>query len=296
MSAVAFWGFTNFLAPSFFDFRQVDSISTFSGGRAYQDVKYQVNLGPRLPGSQAHQHTVDYIVEVLSRSGWQTEIQNTRLMDQQITNVIGKWGSGGRWIILAAHYDSRFFADQDPVFENRTKPVPGANDGASGVAVLLEMARVWQTYSNRGGPAFPVPQLWLVFFDAEDNGNIAGWDWVLGSRAFVSELTDKPDAVVIVDMIGDKELTIYKEKNSDPVLVEEIWSTAEEIGYGMYFLPTYKYRILDDHVPFIQAGIPAVDLIDFDYEYWHTVADTSDKVSPESLQVIGDVLLAWLMK
>jgi hypothetical protein len=134
----------------------------------------------------------------------------------------------------------------------------------------------------------------LVFFDAEDNGNISGWDWILGSRAFVDRLEGEPDAAVIVDMIGDAELTIYKEGNSDPDLMDEIWAQAEELGYADRLIPEYKYHILDDHTPFIEAGIPAADLIDFDYPFWHTTEDTPDKVSPESLQVVGDTLYAWL--
>jgi Zn-dependent M28 family amino/carboxypeptidase len=135
--------------------------------------------------------------------------------------------------------------------------------------------------------------VWLVFFDAEDNGNIAGWDWILGSKAFVEQLDGKPDAAVIVDMVGDKDLNIYMEQNSDLTLSAEIWSQAAQLGYSQQFIPSPKYRMLDDHTPFLNAGIPAVDIIDFDYPYWHTSADTPDKVSAESLQAVGDTLLAW---
>jgi Zn-dependent M28 family amino/carboxypeptidase len=192
-------------------------------------------------------------------------------------------------------------ADNDPDPNNHSVPVPGANDGASGVAVLLELARTLPSHlentaganltSQEGtGPG----QIWLVFFDAEDNGNIPGWDWILGSRAFVAGLEETPDAAVIVDMIGDADLNIYQELNSDPGLTEEIWSQAQALGYSDRIIPEPKYRMIDDHTPFIEAGIPAVDLIDFDYPYWHTIADTPDKVSAESLQIVGDTLIAWL--
>jgi len=136
--------------------------------------------------------------------------------------------------------------------------------------------------------------LWLVFFDAEDNGRIEGWDWILGSRAFVDSLQFKPEAAVIVDMIGDADLQIYLERNSDKVLRDEIWQAAAGLGYDEVFIPEEKHSMLDDHTPFLEAGIPAVDIIDFDYPYYHTTQDTPDKVSAESLQVVGDTLLTWI--
>ena len=156
----------------------------------------------------------------------------------------------------------------------------------SGVAVLLELARTL--------PDETVP-LWLVFFDAEDNGNIQGWDWILGSRQFVALNPIRPRAVVIVDMIGDADLNIYRESYSDPQLTNEIWSTALELGYASVFIDEYRHSMLDDHTPFLEVGIPAVDIIDFDYPYWHTVQDTPDKVSAKSLKAVGDTLLAWVM-
>jgi Zn-dependent M28 family amino/carboxypeptidase len=177
-------------------------------------------------------------------------------------------------------------------------PVPGANDGASGVAVLLEFARILPPYLDQitklEKDSFR--QVWLVFFDAEDNGRLEGWDWILGSKAFVADLEMYPDAAVVVDMIGDADLNIYKERYSDTLLINEIWEQAKQLGYSDYFIPTYKYNILDDHYPFLVKGIPAVDIIDFDYPYWHTTSDTIDKVSSHSLQIVGDTLLAWLTK
>jgi Zn-dependent M28 family amino/carboxypeptidase len=133
-----------------------------------------------------------------------------------------------------------------------------------------------------------------VFFDAEDNGRIEGWDWILGSRAFVESLSFKPQAVVIVDMIGDADLNIYLERNSDETLRTEIWDTAASLGFDDVFIAQDKHSMIDDHTPFLQAGIPAVDIIDFDYPYWHTVQDTPDKVSAESLQAVGETLWTWI--
>jgi Zn-dependent M28 family amino/carboxypeptidase len=154
------------------------------------------------------------------------------------------------------------------------------------VAILLELARTL--------PRDTVP-VELLFIDAEDNGNLPGWDWILGSRAFVESLTFQPRAVIIVDMLGDADLNIYKEYNSDLALVEAIWAQAAALGYEQYFIPEYKYSILDDHTPFLEAGIPAVDIIDFDYPFYHTSADTADKVSAQSLEVVGRTLWAWIV-
>jgi Zn-dependent M28 family amino/carboxypeptidase len=209
------------------------------------------------------------------------------MLGHPVQNVIAYRGATRPQIILGAHYDTRMFADNDPDPSKQLEPVPGANDGASGVAVLLELARVL--------PADSAP-VWLVFFDAEDNGRIEGWDWILGSQAFVEGLEFQPEAAVIVDMIGDADQNIYIERNSDPALVQEIWNIAAELGYEQSFIPRPKYSMLDDHTPFLQAGIPAVDIIDFDYPYWHTSEDTVDKVSAESLEVVGITLQEWIAR
>jgi Zn-dependent M28 family amino/carboxypeptidase len=263
----------------------------FDGEQAYKDVVHQVDLGPRIPGRKAHQATVKWIQSELEKAQWGVEIQETQLLEKPIKNVIAKRESttdqDRPWIILGAHYDTRLIADQDPDPDAVNTPVPGANDGASGVAVLLELGRKLPIN-------LPV-DIWLVFFDAEDNGRISGWDWILGSRAFVENLQEYPDAAVIVDMVGDADLNLYIEKNSEPELVDSIWKSAEELGYSNQFINIPKHSMLDDHTPFLEAGIPAVDIIDFDYPYWHTTADTSDKVSATSLQIVGDTLLNWVM-
>ena len=263
------------------------TIPQFDGDRALQHINTQLDFGPRTLGSVGHDKIVPWMVDELRSTDWDVTVQELPYGEYVIRNVIAKRGAGKPWIILGAHYDTRFFADQDPDPEMHLQPVPGANDGASGVAVLLELARII--------PVDLPGEIWLVFFDAEDNGNIPGWDWILGSRAFVDELEAHPDAVVIVDMIGDANQEIYLEKNSNPELRREIWQIAEDLGYVDHFIPQPGYGILDDHIPFLQAGIPAVDIIDFDYPAWHTVDDTIDKVSAQSLQVVGEVLYHWFL-
>lgn len=264
-------------------------LNEFNGERAFQDIEYQMSLGPRVLGSEAHQQVRERIVATNEEFGWEVEVQNSNYRDQDIYNIISKRENEGDtpWIIIGAHYDSRSRADNDPIIENHVQPVLGANDGASGVAVLLELARVIP--KNLKG------KIWLVYFDAEDNGNLPGGEWIVGSRAFVESLEGKPDAVVVVDMIGDSDLNIFMERYSDQELTEEIWESASGLGYETQFIPQPKYQIIDDHLPFVQAGIPAVDIIDFDYPYWHTVGDTIDKVSAGSLQIVGDVVLTWLI-
>ena len=196
--------------------------SEFDGEQAFRHVEKQVSFGPRIPGTEGHDLILEWMENSLSEHGWDTEIQIGESMGHPIKNIIGKKGSGKQWIVLGAHYDTRMYADRDPNPEKRTSPVPGANDGASGVAVLLELARVIpDDYSG---------EIWLVFFDAEDNGDIPGWDWILGSRDFVNKLEGKPDAVVIVDMIGDADQNIYVERNSDSELTKQIWDRLPSLG------------------------------------------------------------------
>jgi len=278
-SGIVLIGLSGWLA-----YRALQPAIPFSGQRAYHDVLAQVSLGARTPGSFAHAQTITYIQQELIKAGWNVQIQATDWLGFSVQNIIASRSDVAPRILIGAHYDSRLLADQDPG-NVIGSPVPGANDGASGVAVLLELARTLPSHS------LPV---WLVFFDAEDNGGLDNRQWVMGSRAFVASLTEKPQAAVIVDMVGDADLNLYIERNSDAALTSEIWGQAAVLGYGKYFIAAPKYAMLDDHTPFLEAGIPAVDIIDFDYPYWHTTADTVDKVSAYSLHAVGATLWAWI--
>ena len=179
--------------------------------------------------------------------------------------------------------------------------MPAANDGGSGVAVLLEMARVISQYYT------PNQEIRLVFFDAEDNGHIEPWasllpqtsGFLIGSALYANTLGANPnvDYMVLVDMVGDMDQKLPIEGYSNqvaPDLTNAIWATAADLGYGEQFITTPRSAITDDHVPFIQLGIPAVDIIDLDYPYWHTAEDTLDKVSADSLERVGRTLIAYL--
>jgi len=266
-------------------YNRAPASASFDGSHALADVQTQLAFGPRVPDTDGHAKVEAWITNQLQSAGWIVDVQRTERLGHPIHNIIAKLNDQSPQIILGAHYDTRMIADNDPDLTKRNQPMPGANDGASGVAVLLELARSL--------PKDTVPT-WLVFFDTEDNGDIKGWDWILGSRAFAEEVKIKPHAVVVIDMIGDADLNIYLEKNSNVPIRTEIWSTAAKLGYGNQFINKEKYSMEDDHTPFLQAGLPAVDLIDFDYPYWHTTQDTADKVSAQSMQVVGETLWHWV--
>ncbi len=257
----------------------------FSGDRALGHVRAQVEFGPRPVGSDANRQASDYIIRQLERYGWEVETQDFAYGGLPVRNVIGKKGRGPL-IILGTHYDTRPLADRDP--EDRSQAVPGANDGASGTAVLLELARVLDS------SATDQAEIWLAFFDAEDRGNINAWPWAVGSQHMADTLLKRPEYIVVIDMIGDADQQIYYEWTSALWLQERIWGIAAELGYEQQFIQQHRYSILSDHTPFVNRGLPAALLIDFDYPYWHTRHDTLDKVSADSLQRVGDVLQTLL--
>jgi len=259
--------------------------SSFNGDQALQYAQYLMSIGNRIPGSDESIQTTLFLTEQLTQFDWEVEFQDFSHKGVLLRNVIAKKTDSNPKIIIGTHFDTRQISDQedDPVL--RSLPVPGANDGTSGTVVLLELARSLQ-YADIN--------IWLVFFDGEDQGNLDDWEWSVGAQYFADHLQIHPEKVVIIDMIGDRNLNIYKEKNSDPVLTEEIWSVAKNIGMVQVFINEEKYTMADDHLPFVKKGIPSCLVIDFNYPYWHTQSDTIDKISKESLNATGQVLLEWL--
>lgn len=258
----------------------------FNGEQAFKHVEAQMAFGPRPPGSEANRKTGDYILSELKRLGWQAESQEFMYRDTVVRNIIGQAAIGQEpVIIVGAHYDTRWYADQDKVAP--LAPVPGANDGASGAAVLLELARVLDVRNSKH-------EIWLAFFDAEDNGGINGWDWIVGSTYMANNLTVTPKVMILADMVGDADQQFYFDFNSDPTLSAELFQIAAGLGYGAQFIPAPKYAMHDDHIPFAKRGVAAVDLIDFDYPYWHTSADTIDKISSASLERVGRTIEVYV--
>lgn len=264
----------------------------FSGQMALEQVASQLAFGHRITGSDSNRAMGDWMIQELQDLGWEVIEQSYVVAgDVGARNIIAVQGSGPAGVI-GAHYDTRMVADEDPDPSLHTQPVPGANDGASGVAVLLELARTLNVAASGH-------TICLVFFDAEDNGRIPAWDWILGSTYFVANRSDvpacaDPQFAVIVDMIGDADQQVYVERNGTSGLSQALWSQAASLGYGDTIINQPGYAMMDDHTPFLQAGIAAADMIDFDYPYWHTTGDTLDKVSGESLERIGRTVESWL--
>ena len=262
-------------------------VPDFDGSHAMQYAQTLINFGYRTPGSDASSAATDYISKELSEAGWQVEYQEFIHKNVPLRNIIAKNTDSPADVLIGTHYDTRQISDEEENTLLRSTPVPGANDGTSGTAVLMELAR---SLENSGF------NIHLVFFDGEDQGRIDDWDWSVGAQYYADHLESYPENVIIIDMIGDADLNIYMEKNSDHVLTQEIWDIADSLGYGSIFINSGKYSMIDDHLPFIDLGIPACLLIDFDYPYWHTQADTLDKISAESLDAVGSVLIKWLDK
>lgn len=248
-----------------------------------------VSFGPHPPGSPAQAQVGDYLVEQLKGLGLQAHVDEFdpitpmgRLKMRNIWGVIP--GKSDRIIILASHYDSKYFKDFEFV---------GANDGGSSSALVLELARVLAKNNPTGFT------IWCVFFDGEES--IDEWtdlDSLYGSRQFVQMLTrrnqlERVAALFLFDLIGDQNLTLRREGNSTPWLSDIIWTTGQEMGFSSIFLQGGTV-VIDDHIPFVRAGVPAVDLIDLDYPEWHTAGDTIDKVSIDNVASVGAVFLASL--
>jgi len=264
----------------------------FDGHSAFRYLERQCEFGPRPPGSAAHEETLAWLVAELERFADDVAVQRfTAVVDTrsvELSNVIASFRPLERnRVLLAAHWDTRPIAENDPDPASRATPILGANDGASGVAVLLELARMM----SERAPGLGVD---VVLFDGEDGGDGGGlYDWCVGSTYYASRMGSYcPAYAVVVDMIGDRDLSIPKEPNSISAggdEVERVWAAARRVG-ATAFADRSGVAVYDDHVPLIRAGIPTVLIIDFNYRYWHTLEDTPDKCSPESLEQVGSVL------
>ncbi len=276
--------------------------TAFEAERAFNHVKAQVEFGPRPAGSTAIEKTREYLVKELKSYGLNTTfdefIDTTPHGKTKFKNVIAELtGEKPDTIIISSHYDTKEFKEFKFV---------GANDGGSSTGILLEIARVMAADKQKRKYTYQ-----FVFFDGEEafchewSECLNGKDNTYGSRHMAEKLkkekqTDRVKAMILLDMVGDKDLVIPREEQSSGWLVNAIWSTAQEIGHSKHF-PSRTQFTTDDHIAFLQAGIPAVDLIDFEYggsdsPYWHTAQDTLDKISAASLKIVGDVILLSLPK
>ncbi len=270
----------------------------FDGARAFVHLETLCAFGPRVPGSAAQRDARDYLLRTLDLPGARVRTQAFhgglpgKVERVPLFNVCARFGPPGvDPLVVGAHWDCRFAADLEPDSTRRDEPVPGANDGASGAAVLLELARLMSEEA-------PPRAVELVFFDGEDQGTDEYPDyWLQGSRYYVSVVSDsRPAGMILVDMVGDRDLEIPKEgysvKHAEG-FVEAFWQVARRLG-ATPFAEYVGQEVYDDHVPFLEAGITAICLIDFTYSKWHTLSDLPDACSPRSLRTVGQVLTAFI--
>ena len=254
----------------------------FDGAAAFRHLERLVSIGPRPAGSPEGARARGYIEAELRAAGVETRVVAFEAVTPHgrlpMANVIGVLpGKRPDVILVGGHYDTKWFGDFRFV---------GANDGGSSAALLLQLARELARTPHDF-------TYWVTFFDGEEaRGAWTSADSLYGSRHLAAELASAqrlPRAMILVDMIGDRDLAIKKEALSTTWLTDIIWATARRLGYGRYFLPDVM-PVEDDHAPFLRAGVPAVLLIDFDYPPWHTAQDTLDKVSAKSLAIVGEVV------
>jgi glutaminyl-peptide cyclotransferase len=272
-----------------------DMAAQFSGEQAFGYLQAQCDFGPRTPGSTGHDQCLKYLTDELEKRADVVTLQNFMFsygspkIAASASNVIARFQPAKKdRILLCAHWDTRPWADSDPDPANHKKPVLGANDGASGVAVLLHIADLLQKQSTTLG-------IDIVLFDAEDAGDhYQETTWAQGSEAFAREYARlfNPRFAILLDMIGDSDLDIYQDQYSvmySRPLVDKIWNKAAELGI-YEFIADVGYAVYDDHVPLLRAGIQTVDIIDFNSKYWHTVNDTPEHCSAASLEKVGKVV------
>jgi hypothetical protein len=268
------------------------STPVFSGDSAYQFLLKQCEFGPRVPASTEHANTVRYLVQTMQAQNATVQLQNFSIQDPYedrvlpLTNIIGSYfPDRSKRILLAAHFDCRPRADQETVDSLKALPILGANDSASGVAVLLEVGRLLAEV--------PPDDIGvdIVFFDGEDYGKEGDLGYyLLGSKYFAANLDGyRPVCGVLLDLVGGTDCKIRQEGNSlqaAPRLVDDLFSRAARLGLDV-FLPERFSPVIDDHVPLLRAGIPMVDLIGLPYEHWHKLSDTPENCSPETLRQVG---------
>ena len=283
------------------------TLGDFNADSAYSYLARQVNFGPRVPNTEAHRNTGNGLIAELRRHGAEVTEQKMNLKafdgtDLDARNIFAQFNPGEKErILLLAHWDSRPWADKDPDSSKRMLPVDGANDGASGVAVLLEIARQLSISGINKG-------IDILFVDAEDWGTDGDdTSWALGTRYFAENPPLKgysPQYAILLDMVGGEGATFCREyfsERSAPQLAEQMWQTAARLGYGDIFFNRMGTAVMDDHVELIKAGIPAIDIIEYHPESpsgfnprWHTSSDNLEGISRNTLKAVGSTLLQFL--
>lgn len=279
----------------------------FDRDSAYSYVAAQVGFGPRVPNTPSHRAACKWLASELRRHGAEVIEQPMRLttFDNTVldaTNIMGRYNTASsERLLLLAHWDCRPWADEDPDESKRSQPVDGANDGASGVGVLLEIAR----QLGRENPAKGVD---ILFVDAEDWGTTGQEDsWALGAQYFAAHPPVEgysPREAILLDMVGGHDARFYREYFSERAagsLNASLWGIADSLGYGEYFPDRIGTAVTDDHVQLIQAGIPAVDVIEFSpsggfNSRWHTSSDNMEGISAETLGRVGETVMTYIRR
>ena len=293
-----------------------NALIKFSADSAYSFIETQLDFGYRVPGTVTHDSCAVWIESKINQYVDTVEIQKgivTAFNGDKlpITNIFGKLNPKAKErVLFIAHYDTRPWADEEKEADKINKPIPGANDGASGVAVMLELARVLRANGYQGGVDF-------LFVDAEDygmpdsqnNGTVDSEStWCLGTQYWIENrmpfLDQLPVNAVLLDMVGGKNAKFHPElisKLNAPQLVESIWTKAIESGYGDFFVKTDGNGITDDHLFFLRAGIPAIDIIENNNPEtgsfnprWHTLKDNIEGIDKKTLEAVGSTLQAWI--
>lgn len=270
----------------------------FNPNNAYDYIKKQTDLGPRIYGSDAHKKVRTFFKEEIKSMGYEVFIHNfdaPYIEGRDGENIYAFLeGESEEYIILASHYDSRMVAEKDRKIENRNKPIDGANDGASSSGILLELMNSLKNEKLPYGICF-------ILFDLEDDGNLfynngnslIETDWIQGSIAFVkSKILEKEKIKfgILLDMVGSKDAKFKYESfaySYYPNIYEKIWDFADDLGYKNYFVKEHYGMITDDHIPFLMERIPFIDIIDMGYQYHHTTEDTIDKIDIKTLEAVG---------
>ncbi len=270
----------------------------FDGAEAMALVDTQVAFGPRVPGTAPHERQKAWMIDRLRLSADTVVVDTFTYRTPQgvalpLTNVVAKFRPHDtRRILFLTHWDTRPHADGDPNPANRDRPIPGANDGGSGTAVLLELAELLK----KDPPPMGVD---LLFDDGEDYGDSTN-EMFLGVTHYAESLDPQHHPIygVLLDMVGAENPSFPVEASSAeaaPIVVHKVWEAAARLGYAKYFPETVGPSIYDDHVPLLQAGLPTVDVIDFDYgpnnRYWHTLQDTPAHMSARTLGMVGQVMV-----
>jgi hypothetical protein len=268
----------------------------FDGASAVRYAKAQLDFGPRVPGTEGAQRAGDWIIEQMRLradtvivQSWTQNLSNGKSI--QLRNILARFRPDlPDRVLYVTHWDTRPLSDQAEDPAQRTMPMPGANDGASGVGLFVALGDALK----KNPPTMGVD---LLFVDGEDYGSFDSMqDVLMGSTYFASHLPSpayRPIFGVLWDMIGDRDLQIKQEQNSvaqAPEVVRKVWDAAKDLGHDDVFVDqSTSYAITDDHVPLLQAGLRVIDVIDLEYPYHHRPTDTIDKISAKSLSIVGDV-------